>query len=609
MKGRLILAVSLLLSVATLCQTSKLKVEPPFWWTKMENNKVQLLVYGDDISAKDASISELPGIELLSVEKTINPNYLFLNLEVAENCNAGTAKITLGKGRKKNVAFYEFKERTECENCYQGFSASDVMYLLMPDRFSNGDSENDNLSMKEATDRTNNLGRHGGDLKGITDHLSYIADLGATALWLNPVQENDQPVESYHGYAITDFYNVDARLGDNEQYKQLVKQAHDLDLKVVMDLVANHCGSEHWFIKDLPSEDWIYQYDSFTRSNYRGVTNVDPYASEEDFTKMKKGWFDHTMPDMNQANPLLAKYLIQNSIWWIEYAGIDGIRMDTYSYPDKDFLADWVTAIYTEYPSFNIVGEVWENTAATQTYWLNDGKSSYNSGIKSITDFVWKEAVTKAINEGGGWDTGLSRLYYALSQDRLYSDPNELLIFLDNHDVPRFMSAVGGDLDKMKLGLTLLLTSRGIPQVYYGFELGLEGWSHGEVRPEMYGGWPDHERSVFTGTGLSEKETDLLSFSKLLLNWRKSKGTFFQNADLVHYVPEEDVYVYFRKNEDQSIMVILNNNSEVKSIDFNRFRSNLEQLETGSDVISGKSVNFSDNLELAPKQSLILELK
>jgi glycosidase len=481
----------------------------------------------------------------------------------------------------------------------------------MPDRFANGDPSNDDYpGMTDRLDRKENLMRHGGDLQGIIDHLDYFTDLGVTALWLNPALENDMPRESYHGYAITDLYRVDRRLGDNMLYKQLVRQAHVKGLKVIMDMVVNHIGTNNYLIRDRPMDDFVHQFPEFTRTNYRGIAQLDPYASDADRDLMMNGWFDHTMADLNQRNPLAAKYLIQNTIWWVEYAGIDGIRMDTYSYPDKGFLAQWAETVQLEYPSLNIVGEVWENKATTQAYWLSGANQAgdYDSHIHSVTDFVLQDALSKAFTEEESWHHGLARIYYTLTEDRIYPDPNVLVTFIDNHDIARYFSVVGEDLDKMKMGIVALLTLRGIPQWYYGSELGFTGWSHGEVRPEMYGGWADHTANAFTGTGLTEEERELLAFTRNMLQWRKTAAVIHK-GELMHFVPENKTYVYFRYSKDAAVMVAFNLNDHSVDLALDRFAERLEGYTSAENVIYGGSLKLDDKLVLAPQSVAVLELK
>jgi len=580
------------------------RVEPPNWWTGMVYNEVQLIVYGQNVGSTTEVQIKYPGVRLKNVEHVENQNYLFLTLEIKPRAKAGDVIIHFEMDGSATTHTFPIEERIERPFSHQGFDATDVVYLLMPDRFANGDTSNDELEgMEEKLDRDDIYGRHGGDIAGIRQHLDYIKQLGVTALWLNPVQENNMPVESYHGYAITDFYHVDARFGGNPAYIKMVNEAHDLGLKVIMDMIVNHAGTNNWFIKDLPQTDWIHQHDEFTRSNYRGVMNNDPYVAKSDLAKMNKGWFDHTMADLNQQNPLLARYLIQQTLWWIEYAGLDGIRMDTWSYPDKYFLREWAETVFREYPNFNIVGEVWENKSATQSYWLKD----FNSGIDCITDFVFNEALNRAFTEEKGWHTGLSRIYYTLTEDRIYPDANNLLTFLDNHDLPRFYSAVNEDVRKLKMGLAVLLTMRGIPQIYYGTEVALSGHSHGEVRPEFFGGWKDHTKSAFTGNGLDVEEAGMLDYTRKLLHWRQDSKVI-HSGKLMHFVPEEEIYVYFRYDADACIMVLLNANEEAVDVGTDRFKERMNGYSSGTDIMNGKAVPDLNSIRVPPVSALIIEL-
>ena len=447
-------------------------IEPPFWWTGMKNNHLQILFHNakEDLSVYDVSIQQF-GIELKKKVNVENPHYIFLNLVASKDLKPGFVNIQFKSKNKSFVYKYEFKPKPTSEKTAQGFNSSDVVYLIMPDRFANGDVKNDTIrGMFEGTHRDKPYGRHGGDLKGISDHVDYFQKLGVTALWLNPVLENNQKQASYHGYAITDLYKVDRRFGTNEEYVTLVNKLHSLGIKMIQDMVMNHIGDEHWLVKDPPQKDWIHQFPTYTTSNYRGGVISDPYHSKADSIKMLNGWFDRAMPDVNQSNPLFAQYLIQNSLWWIGYAGIDGIRMDTYPYPDKNFMAQWTKALTEEYPNFGLVGEVWLNSPSAVSYWQKGAKNKdgYQSGLQSVTDFPFCFSIPKALNEDAGWETGLARIYDMLSQDFIYADANNNLTFLDNHDMTRFFLSVGRDVNKLKMALTLLLTTRGIPQIYYG---------------------------------------------------------------------------------------------------------------------------------------------
>jgi glycosidase len=588
------------------------RVEPPFWWVGMKNTELQLLVYGKDIAAASASV-QYEGVSINSVVKTENPNYQFLYVTISPEAKAGMVPINFQSGKKKRVINYELKSRAREGSAVKGFDPSDVMYLIMPDRFANGDDTNDWLpGMLEKVDRANPTGRHGGDLKGIENNLNYIKALGVTALWLNPVQENNQPKESYHGYAITDFYKIDPRFGSNEYYNNLVKKCHDMGMKVVMDMVFNHCGNEHWFIKDLPTKNWIHQFPEFTNSNYRLATTIDPYASKFDVDKMQQGWFDKHMPDLNQHNPQLATYLIQNSIWWVEHSQLDGIRMDTHPYPYKDFMAAWCKAVMTEYPNFNIVGEVWEEHVLLSSYFQNtlNNPDGYQGSLPSVTDFPLMAALNRAFNEKDGWEEGLTRIYYALIQDFAYTNANNNVTFLDNHDLTRYATSVGGDIQKQKLGFAALLTLRGIPQLFYGGELGFfgEGSNHGKLRLDMPGGWKGDTQNVFTPQGRTTEQNELYNYLSQLLNWRKTKEVI-HTGKLMHFIPENNMYVYFRYNENESVMVVLNNSNEDKTLNTKRFTERLSGFNSGKDVLTNATITNLQQLTIPAKAATIIELK
>src|SRR5688572_9253029 len=587
------------------------RIEPPFWWVGMKSRELQVLVYGKNIASAEASL-KYDGVEILRIEKTENPNYQFLFLNISPTAKAGAVPITFQSGKLKKVINYELRARQKSGDQYTGFSPSDVIYLLMPDRFANGDESNDWSGMLEKPNRQEPFGRHGGDLKGIEDHLDYIQDLGATALWLNPVQENNQAAGCYHGYAISDFYKVDPRLGTNESYVNLVKKSHDKGLKVIMDMVFNHAGIENWFVKDLPAKDWIHQFPEYTSSNYRLAASVDPYASKADVDKLQQGWFDRTMPDLNQHNPLLATYLIQNSIWWVEYAQLDGIRMDTHPYPYKDFMAKWCNVMNDEYPNFNIVGEVWESPVLLTSYFQTNSKNrdGYVGNLPSVTDFPLCFALNKAFNEKDGWEEGLAKIYYALLQDVAYSNPFNNVIFLDNHDMTRFATSVKSDINKQKMGFATLLTMRGIPQIFYGMELGMvgDGNNHGTLRADMPGGWKGDAISVFTAAGRTTEQNELFNYLKTILNWRKTK-TAIHTGKFMHFIPENGIYVFFRYTDSESVMVVLNNIEELKSLDTKRFSERLNGFSSGKNVVTNETLSNLQNLSLPAKSATIVELQ
>ena len=586
------------------------RIEPTFWWVGMKNPELQLLVYGKNIAQSKVTLN-YPGVTLREVTQVTNPNYLFVKLHIDPTAKAGKVPITFQQATLTTTVQYElFQKASDAENNakkrIQGFNQTDVMYLVMPDRFVNADPNNDNVQgMKETAARDSAYGRHGGDLKGITDNLQYVKDLGMTALWLNPVLENDMKQFSYHGYAITDFYKVDKRFGGNDAYLQFIEKAHSLGMKVIQDMVANHIGDQHWLHLDPPQNDWVYQYPQYVQSNYRLSTTSDPYASQYDKDRMNKGWFDRSMPDVNQTNPLVATYLIQNSIWWVEYAGIDGIRMDTYPYPEQNFMAKWSEAILNEYPKFNIVGEVWIGSVPLASYWAKGtpNRDGYRSTLPSITDFPVYNAIHEALKGNHGWESGMMKLYNTVGEDFLYEKPDENVIFLDNHDVTRFATEINSDVNKYKLGVAFLMTTRGIPQVYYGTELLMTGGpDHGSVRR-------DFPVRAFKPEGRNSTETETVNYMQKLANWRKNKKVI-HSGKLMHFVPENafDHYVYFRYDDKETVMVVLNFGKEARKLSKNRYQERLNGFTTATDVVTGKTFQL-DNIEVAPMSALVLELK
>lgn len=590
-----------------------LRIEPPFWWTGMQHKELQLMLHGNNITSLETSL-EYQGVTVTKVHKVDNPNYLFIDLLLAEDIKPGSFTIKLKEGSKDKYTYkYQLLQREAGSASRKGFSPQDAIYLLMPDRFSNGNPANDSHpEMLEKADRSNPSGRHGGDIQGIAGHLDYIKDLGFTAIWINPLLENNNIAYTYHGYAITDFYRVDPRFGNNEDYVQLVNSAHKKGMKVIMDMIFNHCGINHWFINDLPMKGWIHEFPEFTRSNFRAETITDPYAAEIDKTRMVTGWFDANMPDLDQRNPFVSNYLIQNSIWWIEYAGLDGIRMDTQPYPYKEMMAEWAKRVFTEYPEFNIVGEAWMQREGMTAYYQKDTRvgDGYNSNIPSITDFPMYNAVNKAFTENEGWSEGMARLYYVLAQDFLYANPYYNLIFGDNHDLNRFYTSINKNLEAYKLAMTFLLTTRGIPTVYYGTEFLMEGEEHkghGDIRKDFPGGWANDTLNYFTPSGRNEQQNEAFSFLQNLLIWRQNNAAV-QQGTLKHYLPENGVYVYFRTYNNQKVMVILNNSNSTQNIETARFKEDLKETIHGKNIINGKPFTFRNTILLEPRQPLVIEL-
>lgn len=615
MKRQCIFLLLLLFPIILFSQNNNLlKVEPPFWWTGMSNPNLQVLIYGNEISLSTIEINH-PGVELVKVNKVENPNYLFLDITIGEDVQPGTFDIIFKVGNKLMPPYkYELRERKAGSDDRKGFDNSDVVYLLMPDRFSNGDPSNDDMpGMIENTDRANPDGRHGGDIQGIINHLDYIEDLGFTTIWCNPLVENNYPEYSYHGYAITDFYNIDRRFGTNEDYVQFVEKSHERNLKVIMDMVFNHCCINNYLILDPPQADWFHQFPEFTKSNFRASTISDPHASTYDQNKMLTGWFDKHMADLNQTNPFLSKYLIQNSIWWIEYADIDGIRVDTQPYSYKEFITDWSKAVFDEYPYFNVVGESWLQKESITAYFQKDAinQDSYNSNIPSVTDFPTHYAISNAFNEKDGWTTGLARLYYVLTQDFVYSAPQNNLVFCDNHDLNRYYTSMEEDLKKWKMGITYLLTTRGIPMMYYGTEIlmtGKEEEGHGFIRKDFPGGWVDDQVNAFNAAGRNSDQNEAFNYLQKLLKWRQSKDVV-HTGKLTHFVPENDTYVYFRHNESACIMVGMNNSTnEMKALKMDKYAECVNGYSYATNVTTGETMNYLDAITIPPKSVIVLEL-
>jgi glycosidase len=584
-------------------------IEPSFWWAGMKNRDLQIMIHAKDIAYFRPKINT-QGIRLVNVIQTSNRNYLFLNLEIQPTVKPQTFSIDFLKDEK--VVFshpYTLKERKENSAARQGFSTADVLYLITPDRFANGDPSNDNHpDMREKLNRSFKGGRHGGDIAGIIKNLDYIKSTGFSAIWLNPVLENNQTEYSYHGYSITDFFKVDPRFGSNDSYLDLVKNCHDKGLKVIMDMIVNHCGSFHWWMNDLPDTDWINFDNKFVNTTHQRAVIQDVHVSESDKKMFTDGWFVETMPDLNQKNTLLATYLIQNAIWWIEYADIDGIRMDTYPYPDKDFMSDWTCAVMAEYPGFNIVGEEWSENPAIVAHWLK-GKvnpNGYSSCLPGAMDFPIQGALRKSLTSNNWYS-----LYETLSMDFLYPDANSLVVFPDNHDMSRLYSQVNENLELFNLGLTYMLTTRGTPQIYYGTEILMSNPGtddHGIIRSDFPGGWQGDQKNGFSNVGLSSNQIETKNHIQKLLKWREKKGVI-HHGKMMHFVPENNIYVYFRYDNDEKVMVVLSLNKKDISLDLKRFKELLPSSFIATEIISDTNMELSDSLHVPAFKSLILSLK
>ena len=589
-------------------------MEPPFWYEGMNKSEIQILFYGKNIAQNSVSVSN--NVVITNVTKTENPNYLFVTIDT-KNVAAQTLKFQFKNGKKSFSKDFEIQKRKENSANRKSFDASDVMYLLMPDRFANGNESNDSSSkLQEKGNRSLPGGRHGGDIQGIIDHLDYIQELGATAIWSTPLCEDNDKSYSYHTYGQSDVYQIDARYGTNEDYKRLAAEMHKRDMKLIKDYVTNHWGAEHWMFKDMPTYDWFHQFPGYAQSNYRMTTQFDPNASERDAKYCMDGWFVPSMPDLNQSNPLVLNYLIQNAIWWIEYADLDGYRVDTYSYNDKDGIAKWTKAITDEYPYFNIVGEVWMHDQAQMSYWQKDSPiakiQSYNSYLPSVMDFTLHDAFGNVFNEDkAGWNDGVIKFYDNFTNDFLYANPNNLLIFLENHDTGRFNQNYQNDIKKYQLGITLLATTRGIPQLYYGSEIGMagdKGKGDADIRQDFPGGWKGDSNNAFLASGRTVEQTKYFDFSKKVLNWRKNKNVI-HTGKLTHYIPENNVYVYFRHNDKETVMVVINNAPDSQKLNLSRFQENIKAFTSGNDILSGKTIDLKAELSIEGKTSMILELK
>ena len=608
---------SFLLFLITNCTFAQIeRVEPPFWYSDMNLSRVQIMFYGKNISQYDVSVSG--NITIENIQKTENPNYIFVTINTKDS---PSQELTFSFKSKDKLAFtqkYSIKPRRENSKNRNSYDASDMIYLIMSDRFANGNTNND--SDKSVTEKGNrNLpgGRHGGDIAGMIKNLDYLNELGVTALWPTPLCEDNDEKYSYHTYGQSDVYKIDPRFGTNEEYVRLSAELHKRKMKLIMDYVTNHWGAEHWMMKDLPSKNWMHQFQNFTATNHKRETLSDIHASKIDAEICSDGWFVKAMPDLNQSNPLVLNYLIQNAIWWIEFADLDGFRVDTYSYNDKDGIAKWTKAITDEYPKFNIVGEAWMHDQALISYWQKDSKisaiESYNSYLPSVMDFTLHDAISSVFNEDkGSWDVGMIKVYNNFASDFLYPNPNNILIFAENHDTQRFNEIYKNDFQKYQMAMTLLATTRGIPQLYYGSEIGMAGnkdkFGDSEIRKDFPGGWSGDSNNAFLKSGRTEEQQKFFDFTSKLFSWRKNK-TVIHSGKLTHYVPENNVYVYFRFNENETVMVVINNSNEKQIFKTNRFQENIQNYKSGNDVLTNKTFDLKTNIEIEGKSALILELK
>lgn len=611
-----LLASSLLTTcLATVLTANAMTVSPKNWWVGMQNGSLQIMLHETEVAKQQWQLVPYSGVELKSITKTDNVNYAFINLDISPSAKPG---MLLFKSQTGEQFEYPLLARDKQSAERQGFDSGDTIYLINPDRFANGDSSNDSVrGMSEAANPSERGGRHGGDIQGIINALPYLDELGVTQLWLTPPLENNMPSYSYHGYAITDFYNIDSRMGSNELYRELSSIAKQHGIGLVMDLVLNHFGSEHVWMKDKPTADWINFNGDFANgknaTSHARQTIQDPHASEFDKRQFSDGWFVSTMPDLNQRQPLLATYLIQNAIWWIEYADLSGIRVDTYSYSDKAFLADWTKAIMTEYPAFNIVGEEWTSNPAIASYWQAGKINSdgYTSSLPSVMDFSLQESLIQALNEDESWNTGWVKVYESLANDFLYPNPDNLLVFADNHDMSRVYTELEQDLAKTKMAMTMLLTTRGIAQMYYGTEVLLDNTGsndHGDIRIDFPGGFAGQKTNAFTGQGLNADQVDMQQTITTLLNFRKNSPAIAKGK-LTHFSPKEAVYSYARVSEQQTVLVFLNKNTTAKTWSLDYMREVIGNHKSATGLFNKQKVKLTKPLTLPAMSAVVLVIE
>ena len=574
------------------------KIEPPNWWTGMKLNKIQLMVYGENLNDINAEFND-PALKVRSVHKIENKSYAFIDVIIPDNLPAADYTLILSRGKDKaSVTFPIYKK--EKGKRYQGFSTADVIYLLMPDRFANGDTTNDKVpGYNDYMDTVKNQGRAGGDIQGMIDHLGYIKNFGATVIWATPLVENNT-FRSYHGYAATDFYKIDPRLGTNKLYKKFVTEAHKLGLKIILDHVSNHFSDDHVWMKNPPTKDWTNGTKGHhLPANHSKMEFTDIHGDSAVIKQIEQGWFVDSMPDLNQNNPLVQNYIIQNTIWWVEYAGIDGIREDTYPYNNQKFMAKWAKAVMNEFPTLNIVGEVWTGEPAFLAGYQKNTflPRDFNTNLPAITDFALRDKLIGYLQGNGS----LYDIFNVFAKDYLYKDPEQLVTFADNHDLARVMFFANGNVDKAKVIYTILLTSRGIPAILYGSEIGMIGGEdHGELRMPFPGGFPNDRQNAFTETGRTDYENDIFNFLKELIRLRKEFKPLALGK-LIHFPPVNDVYVYFKTYMKEKMMIVVNNNPKTVKVDLSEMK---DFVTTGSKL---ENIKTKSTLELGGKPELNID--
>lgn len=595
------------------------RINPTNWWVGMKNPNLQLLVYGPNAGTLAYTIT-YPGVKLLKTHTVENPNYAFLDLTISPTAKPGTLRIVGKRGVQTINQSFELKARDKAPKG-QGVTAADFIYLAMPDRFANGDESNDKFAdmADPNADRSNPFYRHGGDLAGAGQHLDYLKDLGVTAIWFTPVLENNQPLtneggsmrSAYHGYGFTDHYAVDRRLGGNDAYKAFVKKAHAMGLKVVQDAVYNHVGINHWFLKDAPMKSWLHQWPTYTNTSYKYQSVTDPHGAESDRRVMLDGWFVPFLPDLNQSNPFVANFLIQHAIWSVENFGVDAWRVDTYMYNDQPFMNRCNQALMDEYPKIHIFGESWVNNVVDQAYYTrNKIDFAFKSNQPGGLDFVVYTAMLDALKQKFSWDDGVNRFYQALAQDAVYQDPSTLVTFLDNHDTDRYLSVIGDDFDKYKIGLTWLLTTRGIPSMYYGTEILMKNFkdpSDAEVRRDFPGGFPGDKENKFEASGRNDREKAAFQFVRKLATYRRDNPVM-HTGKLMQFLPQDGTYVYFRYDGNKTVMVATNTNDKEISLDTVRFAERMKGFSSARNVLTDEVIQDLKLIKLPAKTALVLEL-
>ncbi|MBQ5924055.1 MAG: glycoside hydrolase family 13 protein [Alistipes sp.] len=619
---RRLFSVVMLLAVAMSATAAKPKfeikhVEPLSWWVGM-TTPLQIMVNGEGVSAYDVTIlPEKQGVEVTKVHKADSPNYIFVDVAIAKDAKADVYRLCFSDGKRKYEYEYVIAERRADSKYRESFTNADLVYLIMPDRFANGNPENDFTDdTAEKAQRSHPGRRHGGDLEGMMAHLDYIADLGATAIWSTPLLLDNENGASYHGYSCSDYYLIDPRFGSNELFKEYVEECHKRDLKVIMDIVPNHSSTTHWWYADQPFADWTHQWDKYTQSNWTFSTNMDFNASKSDLYQMESGWFDRSMADMNLDNPYLLHYFKQWAVWWVEYADLDGFRVDTYPYNEKGPMSEWCKAVMAEYPNFNIVGEVWTSSIPQLAYWQGDNanKDGFNSNLKSIMDFPLHDAMRAAMTEAGSnvaWGQGMTRVYDVLSHDFVYHDLSNMMIMAANHDTDRIGDVCEGDSRKMKIVHTLLATLRGMPQILYGDELMFRSTDrskgHPTLRVDFPGGWDGDAQNLFDKAQHSGAQKDVYDYTRAIMNWRKTKDVI-HSGKTMHFIDRDNTYAYFRYDDNDVVFVYINNTDSVCEIPWARYAEIAEGLTEGRDVITGEIVTMT-GAKVAPMSALVVEFQ